>query len=137
MNTTNQSEMNRGMRSVMNVFAISLFTAYVTAYFLTRLMPLYIAFFIPILVVYFVAPKLNKRFSTPSVDNSYKYGRWIGLGGGLAVGVAGIVYALGPVLNAVNTGAVGDGSGIALSAISVVANAMYLVTFLVGYFRSK
>ena len=136
MNTT---EMNRGIRSVMNILAISLFVAYASAYLLIFFLPTYVVFFIPIVILYFVAQKLSKQVATQPTptDASYKNGRLVGLAIGLTVGVAGLVYGLGPILSAVNTATVGDGSSIAANAISVLASAMYLVAFLVGYFRSK
>ena len=137
MSTIDRSEMNRGMRSVMNVLAISLFVAYVSAFFLVFFMPTFVVFFIPVVILYFVAPKLSKQVAVQPTDSSYKTGRWAGLAIGLAVGVAGLVYGLGPVFNAVNSGTAVDSSSIATPAITALANAMYLVAFLVGYFRGK
>ena len=135
MSTVDRSEMNRGMRSAMNVVAVSLFVAYVSAFFLVFFIPTFVVFFIPLIIMYFVAPKLSKQVTTQSSD--YRTGRWAGLAIGLAVGAAGLVYGLGPVITAANSGTAGDGSSIATPAIIALANAMYLVAFLIGFFRSK
>ena len=124
---------------MLNIVAAALFLAYASAYLLVFFLPTYVVFFIPIVILYFVAPKLSKQVATQTTptDASYKNGRWVGLAIGLTVGVAGLVYGLGPILSAVNTATVGDGSNIATNAISVLASAMYLVAFLAGYFRSR
>jgi len=53
------------------------------------------------------------------------------------IGAVGFIYNLGPVLDAINSNTVGDGSSIAADSAGVVANVMYIVALLVGYFRSR
>lgn len=125
-----------GSRSMLNVIAVSLLLAYASAYLLPKLVPLYILFFLPIVAMYFIAPKLNK-VPAQIGNNSYKTARLGVLAIGLVVGLVGFMNGLGPIMGAVNTGTVGDGSGLASSSVGVLANVMYLITLLVGYFRSK
>jgi|CXWL01.1.fsa_nt_gi uncharacterized membrane protein YfcA len=121
-----------GSRSMLNVIAVSLLLAYASAYLLPTLVPLYILFFIPIVAIYFIAPKLNK--TSPEPRNAlYRNMRLGVLAIGLVVGVVGFMNGLGPILQAVNSGTTADGN----SAIGVLANIMYLITLVLGYFRSK
>lgn len=136
MDTPDKGEINRGIRSVVNLFAISLLCAYVSAYLFVLFLPVYIVFFIPIILTYFIAPKLHKP-SLQSENSSYKNGRLIGVGLAFGVGVIGLVHSFLPILTMVSSGSVGNGSNIVNNSMGVLANVMYLVAFLVGYLRSK
>lgn len=136
MKTTNNNSLNQGMRSSWNVLAVSLIAAYTCAYLLVFFIPIYVVFFIPVVLLYFVAPKL-KKLPTQLGDSTYKTGRLIGITSGLMIGAVGFIYNLGPVLDAINSNTVGDGSSIAADSAGVVANVMYIVALLVGYFRSR
>lgn len=131
-----QSGIYQGMRSSFNILAISLLAAYLSAYILILFVPLFLAVLIPTLILYFVAPKLTGRSQAGVADTTFTSGRRIGLAIGLLVGLLGIAYSLGPVLDAVNANAVGDGASIANQSVSVVANIAYVIAFAVGYFRS-
>jgi hypothetical protein len=121
-----------GSRSMLNVIAVSLFLAYASAYLLLKLVPVYVLFFIPIVAIYLIAPKLNKGPAQLG-NTSYRNVRLGVLAIGIVVGVVGFMNGLGPIVEAVNSGAVADGN----SAVGVLANIMYLITLVVGYFRSK
>jgi hypothetical protein len=136
METSTPSDLNRGIRSAINLVAISLFFAYVSAYLLIFFLPTYVVFLAPVVLVYFIAPKF-KRPLTQQDNTPYRNGRLIGIGIGLAIGVSGFIYGLGPLLEAVNSGTVGDGSSVASSSIGILANTIYIITLLVSYFRSK
>ena len=131
--TIERKEMIKGgSRSMLNVIAVSLLLAYASAYLLPKLVPVYILFFIPIVAIYFIAPKLNKG-PAQAGNSSYRNMRLGVLAIGLVIGVVGFMNGLGPILQAVNSGTTADGN----SAIGVLANIMYLITLVLGYFRSK